>query len=46
MGMLKCNFDAAVPTHGAFIGFGFIVRNSRGGVIVEKMGDLMGPLKL
>ena len=31
-----CNFDDAVSTHGAFIGFGFIVRNSRGGVIVAK----------
>ena len=44
-GMLKCNFDAVVPTHGAFICFGFIVCNSRGGVIMPRNGRHDGASK-
>ena len=42
-GTLKCNVDAALPTHAQQLGFGFIIRDWKGEVIVVRNGRMVGP---
>ena len=42
-GHLKCNVDGALPSQGSKVGFGFIIRNQPGEMVVAKNGKMDAP---
>ena len=45
MGSLKCNVDASVRMQEIKLGFGFVVRDFQGRMIVAKNGMMHGPME-